>query len=195
MKKPLHLRVIYRCMKNLKSFKVYEGDWWDSDPSAPWNQPEDPDPVADIEYPEARRDFVVLGTPGDDAILKKKGDGTLWILDVTDIADDYDDYMYYYPAGEDDDRERAEGFEDDEYACIATDILKANEHLEGKEAWDEKDGERLFKIDLPLAEALIEDYVNYSKPREGRRYYNPSTSTMDEYKRAASVLSKAFPEA
>jgi hypothetical protein len=179
-------------MKNLKTFKLYEGDPWDNDPSAPWNQPEDPDPVADIEYPEARRDFVVLGTPGDDCILKKKDDGTLWILDATDIESDYEDYLYYFPTiyG----RERAEGYEEDEYACIATDILKANEHLEGKEAWDNNDGERLFKIDLELAEALIEDYIDYSRAREGRRY-NPSTAMMAEYKRAASILSKAFPEA
>ena len=179
-------------MKYLKTFNLYEGDWWDSDPSAPWNAPEDPEPVADIEYPEARRDFVVLGTPGDDAILKKKSDGTLWVMDVTDIVYEYGDYMYYYPGEEDDDRERAEGNEEEEYASIATDLFKENNFLEGKGAWDEKDGERLFKIDLPLAEALIEDYVNYSKPR-GRSYY--STSMMDEYKRAASILSKAFPEA
>ena len=179
-------------MKYLKIFNLYEGDWWDSDPSAPWNAPEDPEAVAAIEYPEARRDFVVLGTPGDDAILKKKSDGTLWVMDVTDIVYEYGDYMYYYPGGEDDDRERAEGNEEEEYASIATDLFKENNFLEGKGAWNNKDGERLFKIDLELAEELIEDYVNYSKPR-GRSYY--STSMMDEYKRAASILSKAFPEA
>ena len=179
-------------MKNLKKFNLYEGDWWDSDPSAPWNAPEDPEPVADIEYSEAQRDFVALATPGDDAILKKKSDGSLWVLDTTDISDDYEDYLYYYPERDDDERERAEGNEEEEYASIATDLFKENNFLEGKEARDNKDGERLFKIDLELAEELIEDYVNYSKPR-GRSYY--STSMMDEYKRAASILSKAFPEA
>ena len=181
-------------MKNLKSFKLYEGDWWDNDPSAPWNQPEDPEPVADIEYPEAKRDFVTLATPGDEGVLKRKSDNSLWILDATDIADDYEDYMYYYPGGEDGERERAEGFEDVEYASIATYALKANDHLEGKGAWDERDGTvRLFKIDLELAEELIEDYVNYSRKRD--RKYTLSTSRMDEYKMAASILSKAFPEA
>ena len=179
-------------MKYLKTFNLYEGDWWDSDPSAPWNAPEDPEPVADIEYSEAQRDFVALATPGDDAILKKKSDGSLWVLDTTDISDDYEDYLYYYPERDDDERERAEGNEEEEYASIATDLFKENNFLEGKEARDNKDGERLFKIDLELAEELIEDYVNYSKPR-GRSYY--STSMMDEYKRAASILSKAFPEA
>lgn len=181
-------------MKNLKPFSLYEGDWWDGDPNAPWNRSEDPEAVARREYSEAQRDFVVLAIPGDDALLKKKSDGTLWILDATDIQDDYGDYLYYYPERDDYERERAEGFEDDEYACIATDILKANEHLEGKGAWDERDGTvRLFKIDLELAEKLIEDYVNYSRRRDRR--YALSTSKMDEYKKAASILSKAFPEA
>jgi len=182
-------------MKNLKSFKVYEGDWWDSDPSAPWNQDDrEAEPVADIEYTESQRAFVVLGTPGDDCILKRKSDGTLWVMDVTDAAHEYYEYMYHYPGGEDDDWERAEGNEEEEYASIATDLFKENNFLEGKEAWDNKDDERLFKIDLPLAEFLIDEYVSYSKAREGRRY-NPSSSDMEEYKRSASLLSKAFPEA
>jgi len=184
-------------MKNLKSFKLYEGDWWDNDSNAPWNRPDDPDPIAGKEYSEVQRDFVTLATPGDDAILKKKSDGSLWVLDTTDIADDYDDYLYYYPQRDDDESERAEGFEDEEYASIATTAHRHNsiplQNPEGKGAWDERDGTvRLFKIDLEMAETLIEDYVNYSKPR-GRSYY--STSMMNEYKRAASILSKAFPEA
>ncbi len=185
-------------MKNLKSFKLYEGDWWDNDSNAPWNRPDDPDPIAGREYSEAQRDFVVLGIPGDDALLKKKSDGSLWVLDTTDIADDYDDYLYYYPQRDDDESERAEGFEDEEYASIATTAHRHNsiplQNPEGKGAWDERDGTvRLFKIDLELAEELIEDYVNYSRRRDRR--YALSTSKMDEYKRAASILSKAFPEA
>ena len=180
-------------MKNLKSFSLYEGDWWDGDPNAPWNRPEDPEPVAAIEYSEAQRDFVVLATPGDEGVLKRKSDGTLWILDATDIQDDYEDYLYYYPE-RDDERERAEGYEEEEYASIATDLFKGNNYKEGKEAWDDRDGTvRLFKIDLDLAEELIEDYVNYSRRRDRR--YALSTSKMDEYKKSASILSKAFPEA
>ena len=192
MEKPSHHGMIYSSMKNLKTFKLYEGDWWDNDPSAPWNQPDAPEPVANIEYPEAKRDFVVLGIPGDDCILKRKSDGTLWILDATDLEDGYEDYLYYYIL--DDGNERAEGYEDEEYANIATDLLRGNEYLEGREAWKNRDGERLFRIDPELAETLIEDYVSYSKAREGRRY-NPSPSDMEEYKRSASLLSKAFPEA
>lgn len=192
MEKPSHHGMIYSSMKNLKTFKLYEGDHWDNDPSAPWNQSEDQDPVADIEYSEAQRDFVVLGIPGDDCILKRKSDGTFWILDATDLEDGYEDYLYYYIL--DDGNERAEGYEDEECATIATDLLRGNEYLEGREAWENRDGERLFRIDPELAETLIEDYVSYSKAREGRRY-NPSPSAMEEYKKAASLLSKAFPEA
>ena len=180
-------------MKNLKTFKLYEGDWWDNDPSAPWNQPDAPEPEAYIEYPEAKRDFITLATPGDDAILKKKSDGSLWVMRVEHIEEDYDDYLYYYVGGEDDDRERAEGYEEEEYASIATDIFKENNFQEGKEAWDEESA-WLVKIDLDLAEALIEDYISYSRAREGRRF-NPSQAMMDRYKKAASILSKAFPEA
>ena len=193
MKKPSVPGLIYSSMKNLKPFKLYEGDWWDNDPSAPWNQPDAPEPVANIEYPEAKRDFVVLGIPGDNAILRKKSDGSLWVLDVTDISDDYGDYLYQDMV-DDDESERAKGYEEEEYASIVTDMFKEGNFREGKGAWEDRDSERLFKIDLELAEVLIEDYVSYSKPRAGRRY-TLGTSDMDEYKRAASVLSKAYPEA
>jgi hypothetical protein len=180
-------------MKNLKPFKLYEGDWWDNDPSAPWNQPDGPEPTAYTEYPESKRDFVVLGIPGDNAVLRKKSDGSLWVLDVTDISDDYGDYLYQHVV-DDDESERAKGYEEEEYASIATDMFKEGGYKEGRGAWEDRDSERLFKIDLGLAEVLIEDYVNYSKPRASRRW-TPGTSDMAEYKRAASVLSKAFPEA
>ena len=182
-------------MKHLKPFEVNEGDWWDSDPSAPWNAPEDPEPEAYLEYPEAKRDFTTLAAPSDTAILKKKSDGSLWVLDTTDIDEDHSDYLYYYQGGEDDDRERAEGYEDEEYASIATDLFKDNGYKEGKEAWDDRDGDRLFKLTPELAEELIAEFVLYSKPRVRASAYNPNPDTMAEYKKAASILSKAFPEA
>ena len=179
-------------MRNLKTFKdLNEGDWWDSDPSAPWNQPEDPEPVADIEYPEAKRDFITLATPSDTAILKKKSDGSLWCLDTTDIEEDHSDYLYYYRGGE-----RAEGYEEEEYASIATGLFKGNNYKEGKEAWDDRDVvDRLFKLTPELDEELIEEFVLYTKLRAGVRANNPNPAMWAEYKRAASILSKAFPEA
>ena len=178
-------------MKNLKPFKVNEGDWGDSDPSAPWNAPEDQEPEAYTEYPEAKRDFITLATPFDTAILKKKSDGSLWCLDTTDIEEDHSDYLYYYRGGE-----RAEGYEEEEYASIATGLFKGNNYKEGKEAWDGRDGvDRLFKLTPELAEELIEEFVLYTKLRAGVRTYNPKPAMRAEYKKGASVISKAFPEA
>jgi hypothetical protein len=146
-----------------------------------------------IQYPETKRDFVVLGIPGEEAILKKKSDNSLWVLDVTDISDDFEDYLYQYVA-DGDESERAEGYEVEEYASIATDIFKNKNYLKGKGAWEDRDGwVRLFEIDLPLAEVLIEDYADHSRQRDRR--YSLGRIEMDEYKKAASVLSKAFPEA
>jgi len=181
-------------MKNLETFNLYEGDPWE------WNRwnygtrsENELAQDAIIQYPETQRDFVVLGIPGEEAILKKKSDNSLWVLDVTDISDDFEDYLYQYVA-DGDESERAEGYEVEEYASIATDIFKNKNYLKGKGAWEDRDGwVRLFEIDLPLAEVLIEDYVDHSRQRD--RKYSLSTSDMNEYKKAASVLSKAFPEA
>lgn len=176
-------------MKNLETFNLYEGDPWNYGTRAENEQVE----AAIIQYPETKRDFVVLGIPGEEAILKKKSDNSLWVLDVTDISDDFEDYLYQYVADADE-SERAEGYEVEEYASIATDIFKNKNYLKGKGAWEDRDGwVRLFEIDLPLAEVLIEDYVDHSRQRN--RKYSLSTSDMNEYKKAASVLSKAFPEA
>ena len=175
-------------MKHLKPFALYEADPWDNSTSAPFNM-ESEDPVAYIELPESKRDFVVLGTPGDNCILRRKSDGSLWVLDTEDISSDYDDYLYYYPADdEEDDGERAEGYEAEEYANIATVIINAPNfvYLGGAEGWSNRGDEmRLFKIDPELANTLIEDYFGRSK----------APGTGGEYKNAANLLSKAFPEA
>ena len=166
-------------MKNLKPFKVNEGDWGE-------------EPEAYTEYQEAKRDFITLATPSDTAILKKKSDGSLWCLDTTDIEEDHNHYLYYYRGGE-----RAEGYEEEEYASIATGLFKGNNYKEGKEAWDDRDGvDRLFKLTPELAEELIEEFVTYSKPRAGARVWNTNPAMRrSEYKKGASVISKAFPEA
>ena len=178
-------------MKNLKPFKVNEGDWGDRNPSAPWNQPEDPEPEAYTGYPEAKRDFVVYGMPGDEALLKAKSDGSLWVLDTADIEDEFDSYLYYYRGKT---ITRAEGYEEEEYGNIATDLFRKKKYLADKGAWDDRDGEvRLFKIDPELANQLIDDYVHRSRARDRRGTHNGPKAA--EYKRSASILAKAFPEA
>ena len=165
-------------MKHIKPFKLYEGDPWDNSPLSPFNI--DPETaVAYLEFPESKRDFVVLGTPGDNCILRRKSDGSLWVLDTEDIAEDYHDYLYYYPADdEDDDGERAEGYEDEEYGNIATAIINSKNfiYLGGYRGWaDRGDEMRLFKIDLPLANVLMSDY---------------STKSGEEYRKADRLLSR-----
>jgi hypothetical protein len=165
-------------MKHIKPFKLYEADPWDNSPSAPFNM-DSKEPKAYIEYPESKRDFVVLVTPGDNCILRRKSDGSLWVLDTEDIADDYHDYLYYYPADdEEDDGERAEGYEDEEYGNIATSIINSKNfiYLGGYRGWKDRGDEmRLFKIDLPLASVLMGDY---------------STKSGEEYRKADRLLSR-----
>ena len=165
-------------MKHIKPFKLYEGDPWDNSPLSPFNI--DPEtPVAYLEFPESKRDFVVLGTPGDNCILRRKSDGSLWVLDTEDIAEDYHDSLYYYPADdEDDDGERAEGYEDEGDGNIATAIINSKNfiYLGGYRGWaDRGDEMRLFKIDLPLANVLMSDY---------------STKSGEEYRKADRLLSR-----
>ena len=165
-------------MKHIKPFKLYEGDPWDNSPLSPFNI--DPEtPVAYLEFPESKRDFVVLGTPGDNCILRRKSDGSLWVLDTEDISLDYNDYLYYYPADdEDDDGERAEGYEDEEYGNIATAIINSKNfiYLGGYRGWADRGEEmRLFKIDLPLANVLMSDY---------------STKSGEEYRKADRLLTR-----
>jgi hypothetical protein len=120
----------------------------------------------------------------------------MWVLDVTDISDyeEFEDYIFRYPVG-DDEWERFEDAKDEEYANIATDLFKENKWAEGKEAWEDRDGEtRLFKIDLGLAEELIHDFIKYSKPRTGTTW-RPNQEQMKANRLAANLLSKAFPEA
>ena len=163
-------------MKHLKPFALYESDPWDNSPSAPFNtDPEEP--KAYLEFPESKRDFVVLGTPGDNCILRRKSDGSLWVLYTENIEDDYADYLYYYPADdEEDDGERAEDYEAEEYGNIATAIINSKNfvYLGGYKGWDDRgDEKRLFRIDLPLANVLIGEY---------------STKSGEEYKKADRLL-------
>lgn len=163
-------------MKHLAPFTLYEADPWDNSPSAPFNM-DSKEPKAYLEFPESKRELVVLGTPGDNCILRRKSDGSLWVLYTEDIEDDYHDYLYYYPADDvQDDGERAEGYEAEEYGNIATAIINSKNfvYLGGYKGWDDRgDEKRLFRIDLPLANVLIGDY---------------STKSGEEYKKADRLL-------
>lgn len=184
-------------MKHLKPFDqgLREGDWWDNDPSAPWNAPEDPEPEAEVDYTEAQQDFTFLIHCPDTALLKLKRDGSLWTLNTVDLEDEEDFKSYIYYIDVDGDKERFEDMMEYSYVNYATDVLKEKKGYDGDDAlgeWnrfeDDGEGYRLIKIDLPLAEHLIEDFYRYSKSVHFAKYRG-------SYRTGASILSRAFPEA
>ena len=187
--------------KALKAYKkISEGDWWDSDPSAPWNQDDGPEPEASIEYPVAQQAFKYLTDAGDEALLKKKDDGTLWLLDVMDILDpsgEFEDYVYMIQQSEDD-REVADGMEEESYINISTDLYKRKMYNEDPELdWDDRDFDvKLYMVTPKLAEHLIEDYLYYSKGnrKDMPTWRRSNEKTQRKYREMANILSRAFPE-
>ena len=183
-------------MKNLKPYSALkEGDWWDSDPSAPWNAPDDPEPSAEVEYTSAQQEFVTeVGVPDWFAILKKKSDSSLWVLDTRDLLDtggEYDDYIFYVEY--DDERERSEDMSEESYVNIATDLYKEGKYSEETDITAIEDGEneeRLYKLDETLAAWLIEESLYWSKKRDQRFY---TGKRANEYRELANFLGRAFP--
>ena len=186
-------------MKHLKPFDqgLREGDWWDNDPSAPWNAPDDPEPEAEVDYPEAQQDFAYLVDCPDTVLLKLKADGSIWALNTMDLEDEeeFEPYLYYV-YNEDGDKERFEDMMEYSYVNYATDVHKEKKGYDGDDAlaeWNRfEDGEgefRLVKIDLPLAEHLIETFYKLSRSSWVKDARKP------DYRLGASMLSRAFPEA
>ena len=184
-------------MKHLKPFSVNEGDWWDNDPSAPWNAPDDPEPEAEVDYTAAQQDFTFLVHCPDTALLKLKSDGSIWALNTVDLEDeeDFEPYVYYW-YNEDGDKEAFEDMMEYSYVNYATDGLREKKGYEGDDAlgeWmkfeEEGEGLRLVKVDLPLAEHLIDDFYRLSRSSWVKADRKP------DYRLGASILSRAFPEA
>ena len=179
---------------------MHEGDWWDNDPRAPWNQDDPPEPESGIEYKPADQPFEISASVSDDlTLLKKKSDNSLWVMDTVDMLDtdgEFDAYIYYINY-DDDQSEKAEDMEDESYLNIATDLYKNKEYIEDPtiEDWENKyDKEpyiRLFKINEPLAAHLLE-HALYWKKRRDQKYYpkkpNPG------YKDIVNLLARAYPE-
>jgi hypothetical protein len=108
-------------MKHLKPFKIFESDWWDSDPNAPWNQEDPPDPTRRIDWVdekdgEKKLEFKVEKFVKDYLFLKRLSDGAYFVcyLDSLSFEEDFDDYRYsYYQDGD------YFSIEDDEYSVLA----------------------------------------------------------------------------
>lgn len=186
-------------MKHLKPFNhrlLNEGDWWDNDPSAPWNAPEDPEPEADVDYTTAQQAFELAIECPDTTILRLKGDRSLWALNTMDLTeeDDFEPYIWFF-YNSDGDKERYDDLLGESYVNYSTDVYNEKKGYEGDaalEEWqrfeDDGEGIRLIKIDLPLAEHLIEQFYRLSRSP----YFNKSRG---EFRTGANILSKSFPEA
>jgi hypothetical protein len=197
-------------MKNILSYsQLNEGDPWDNDPNAPWNQEDPPEPEAYLEYKTADQPFdVVSSVPDDIALLKKKSDGSLWVLDTTDLLDeggDFDDYIYYVDYGEDSDKEKAEDMEDESYSNILVDLYKEKKYIENGTAdawelrWDDDTPEgRLYKLNPELAEHVIHDLLAYTKTRTGSNVptwqIKRAQTYGEKYRNIINIISRAFPE-
>ena len=153
----------------MKHVKLYEGDWWDNDPNAPWNQ-EDIEPSEDreIDHKESDLKFECVALPegGSVAILKAKPGvepAGLWVLNIEEVDEDYKLRLSY---GEDADDE----FELDDVAVVnyATDIYNDPQDSMSNEDW--LDGASLL---TPLSSPEVRDeaisLLEYSlKPGYGR---------------------------
>lgn len=202
-------------MKNIRTYnQLHEGDPWDNDPSAPWNQEDPPEPEAAIEYKTPEQPFDVLhSVPNDIALLKKKSDGSLWVLDVADILDEggeFDDYIYYANHGDDEymQNEKDEDMDDESYTNIVVDLYKEKKYVEDGtgEGWaaryDDDVPKRLYKLNLSLAEEIIPDLMGYAKFRGGDasdKIAEWKKRSIDrhgsKYRSMANTISRAFPEA
>ena len=162
----------------MKHLKTYEGDYWDNDPSAPWNQDyREPDEDREIEHKESEQKFECVSLPegASVAILEAKPGvepAGLWVLNIEDIDDDYKLRLSY---GEDADDE----YELDDVAVVnyATDIY--NDPQDSMSAEDWLDGSSLLTpLSSPEVRDEAIDYLEHSlKPGYGR------TTSSDKNKR------------
>jgi hypothetical protein len=172
----------------MKHIKVYEGDWWDNDPNAPWNQDDiEPREDREIDYKDSDLKFECVSLPqgGSVAILKAKPGvepSGLWVINIEEVDEDYKLKLSY---GEDDDPE----YELDEVAVVnyATDIY--NDPQDSMSAEDWLDGSSWL---TPLSSPEVRDeaisLLEYSlKPGYGRAFTADKSKT-DSIKMAIHIL-------
>jgi hypothetical protein len=174
----------------MKHVKLYEGDWWDNDPNAPWNQ-EDIEPREDREIDHKDSDLkfecVALPQGAAVAILEAKPGvepAGLWVINIEEVGDEYKLELRY---GEDDDPE----YELDEVAVVnyATDIY--NDPQDSMSAEDWLDGASWL---TPLSSPEVRDeaisILEYSlKPGYGRTT-SPDKNKSDSIRMAIHMLEK-----
>jgi hypothetical protein len=176
-------------MKNLKTFKdLNEGDWWDNDPNAPWNQDDqEPEEYMEIEYKPEQQLFDLVAHAGWLGILKGKSpvEG-YWVINLDEVPDEY---QLVFDWGED--AEKEYNVTDDTIVNYATDLYKDDTEPKDTESWE--DGGTLL---APLADQTIVDDVIDSiesslAPGYQERYRaGYSAEQKSEMRRALHVLSK-----
>ena len=172
----------------MKHVKLYEGDWWDNDPNAPWNQDDiEPREDREIDYSQAEQKFECVSLPQGAAvaILEAKPGvepAGLWVINIEEVGDEYKLELRY---GEDDDPE----FELDEVAVVnyATDLYNSPEESTSNEDW--LDGSAWL---TPLSTSEVRDeaisLLEYSlKPGYGRTT-SPDKNKRDSIKMAIHML-------
>jgi hypothetical protein len=129
----------------------------------PPEYPDPPDPVVGIEYSRAEQLFTYLsGDKTEFVLLKKKSDGSYWILNVVDMEgdDEFEDY-YYIINWDESESEIDEDLLDETFVNVATDLFKKNKWVEGTlENWEAGES-RLFKLTEEIAEDLFSIYSSF----------------------------------
>jgi hypothetical protein len=176
-------------LKNLKTFKdLNEGDWWDNDPNAPWNQDDqEPEEYMEIEYKPEQQLFDLVAHAGWLGILKGKSpvEG-YWVINLDEVPDEY---QLVFDWGED--AEKEYNVTEDSIVNYATDLYKDSAQVNTPEGWE--DGESLL---APLADqAIVDDVIDSIEsslaPGYQERYRaGYSAEQKSEMRRALHVLSK-----
>lgn len=175
---------------------LYEGDWWDNDPSAPWNQDDrEPDESMEIEYkPEQQLFELVREAAGWLGILKGKGPEVkgYWVVNLDEIPEEYKLRLDYG-----DDAEVEFEVTDDTIANYATDLYKeAKPEERTSQAWLD-DGTLIAPLDTQEVIDDVIDKIEYALApgyRDRGEYWRPAArETKANMKAAIFFLERLKP--
>lgn len=160
--------------KAIKAYRdLFEGDWWDNDPNAPWNiEDKEPEESMGIQYTPDQQAFKVLHLVDWLAILEAKGLTTpkgYWVVALDDLGDK-DEYKLRLDYGDDVEYE----ITDDSVANYATDLYR--DQTQSKTSTDFMDGETfLAPLDsTEIVDDVIDSLESYLAP--GYSAFNPASA-------------------
>lgn len=160
--------------KALKAYRdLFEGDWWDNDPNAPWNREDrEPEESMGIQYSPDQQAFKVLHHVDWLAVLEAKGSTTpkgYWVVALDDLGDK-DEYKLRLDYGDDVEYEVTS----DSVANYATDLY--HDQTQTKTSADFVDGETfLAPLDsTEIVDDVIDSLENSLAP--GYSTFNPSSA-------------------